>query len=344
MNDEWFWRAVVVVLACAVVSYLLTRLLVALAPKLQLLDRPNMRSSHTVVTPRGGGLAIVIVGLTSGVWIGNHGQAELGIVLATGLAIALLGLLDDRFPLAVRWRLSCQVLLAAMLVYSAAPLPVLPLTSVTVLSGTLLAALVVLAAVWWINLFNFMDGIDGIAASQAAMMLLVMAWIIHSTGLPAAGEDLFRWMLALCGAVIGFLVVNWAPARIFMGDVGSLYLGLTIFGIGLLTVSSGVVGYGPWLITASLFVVDATFTLCARALDGQVVHQAHREHIYQILARYWQSHARVTLLYTALNVLLVAPLAWVAARKPAMTWPLIVSLYCGLALVAWLIRRRLPRG
>jgi Fuc2NAc and GlcNAc transferase len=190
----------------------------------------------------------------------------------------------------------------------------------------------VLAAVYWINVFNFMDGIDGLAAGQAIFMIGAAIFLVFDTT-SAAWSPLMLWMLAVAGATLGFLLLNWPPAKIFMGDAGSTYLGFMIAFGALSTIAAGWISVFQWLILGSLFITDATITLIRRALRGEPVMQAHRLHAYQHLSRRWQNHLPVTLVYTGINVFWSLPLAWFAGEAPSSGPLAIAAAYLPVALL-----------
>jgi Fuc2NAc and GlcNAc transferase len=175
----------------------------------------------------------------------------------------------------------------------------------------------VVGVVWVLNLFNFMDGIDGIAASEAAFVACGGALLMHlagtNTGISSAG-------LVFGAACVGFLFWNWPPAKIFMGDVGSGYVGYVLGVLALAAAHENSAVAWVWLALGGLFFVDATVTLVRRALQGERLQDAHRRHAYQWLARRWRSHRRVTLTVIALNVFWLLPCALIAALRPALAF------------------------
>ncbi len=284
-------------------AFLVALLILRQAARLGLVQAPNQRSSHTIPTPSGGGIGIAIGALAILPLIG----ADLRLLLAGACCglLALLGLADDRLDLPALPRLIAQLLLVAVVIATApwsAPLD-------PRLAAALIALL--LAGVWWVNLFNFMDGIDGIAASQAILILAAATsiWMLQGTN-PAS--PLLIWMIATAAAALGFLLLNWPPARIFMGDAGTNFLALTIFAMAAHTVAMGALRPEPWLILIAAFASDATITLLRRALRGERLMSAHRSHAYQILSRRWGGHRPVTLLYGAMTLFWAAPLAALA--------------------------------
>ena len=460
--------------ATLALSWAGTGLIIRHAMRWGLEDVPNARSSHTRITPRGGGAAIVAASLagalllalaafalprlldapdplatlapaaagTSGTapswwalmlhqdmgWLqGISGLGGLAVILFTpAFVLGLLGLQDDRRGLSIKLRLGFQLFSVAWLLGSAfvliggmgnlwflveqlwqvlgrlgLPGVSLPLGQAfasghsflpLLLTGLVFTALL-LAGVWWINLYNFMDGIDGIAASQALFMLLG-AVLLRSLGFvsalgtvpdtapphcsvhgPAgqlfAADGLLACLhlenlmtdpfsaasLIVAAAVAGFLMWNWAPARIFMGDAGSLFLGNVILILATIEamvwlgelqqqltrpvnpdgVAHVIHGVPPasWLILGALFITDATVTLMRRILSGQRPGDPHRSHVYQRLARRFGSHARVTLVYCLINVFWLLPLAALARLLPGAGMSMVLLAYVPLILLAW---------
>ena len=298
---------------------------------LGLVAEPNARSSHSVPTPSGGGLGIVAGGTIGGVFAAFHDRPDLLLVTALALLVAALGFVDDRRPLPALLRLPVQLLLVGLM---AALVSLSPLLRDLGFDGAWLPALAVLtlAAVYWLNIFNFMDGIDGLAGAQAAFMLGAGVLL----ALPAAGlAPQMWWMAALATATLGFLVLNWPPARIFMGDAGSTYLGAMIAWLALVSVAAGWLSAWQWLILGALFIADASLTLLRRLLRREPIFSAHRLHAYQHLSRRWRAHLPVTLLYLAVNLVLLLPLAWWAGLYPATA--LLATLAAYLPVVAGLL-------
>ncbi|MDX9975972.1 MAG: glycosyltransferase family 4 protein, partial [FCB group bacterium] len=204
-----------------------------------------------------------------------------------GFLVAAVGYIDDHRSLPAKVRLLMHVIAAVLFVAAVGRTG--SVVRETAADWAVLI-LVVMGVVWATNLFNFMDGIDGIAASQALFVTGATATLIASQANTAVAADFAFLLSATAGACMGFLVWNWPPARIFMGDVGSGFLG---FWIGSLAVTLHVLGVlSIWisLLLSSLFVADATTTLIRRFLRGERWYQAHRSHAYQILARRWNSH------------------------------------------------------
>lgn len=303
---------------------------------LRLVAAPNERSSHAIPTPLGGGVGIVLAGTACAAWLAGAQDARLWSIAGLALLLALVGLLDDIRHIPARLRLAVQLLACLALLPSIGVLPAIALPGLGPLPGWLGNVLLMLTAVWWINLFNFMDGIDGIAGGQAIFMLTSAAGLIAWGRPEAVGEPV--WLLCLCvaAATSGFLVLNWPPASIFMGDVGSTWLAFVILAIALLTVQAGWLGHATWMVLAAAFVADTTLTLLVRAFRGARWHQPHRSHAYQRLSRLWRGdrkagHRAATVLVLVIDVLWLAPLAWATVAFPQHSPIWLLAAYLPLA-------------
>lgn len=300
-----------------------TWLLIRFAPRLGLIDRPNERSSHQAPTPRGGGIALVIA--TSAGLLLIPGGLPLAIrpALYAALPIAALGLIDDRFGLPARMRLSIHLAAAvACLLAFGAPFQL-------ELSRLPLLALAAVSIAWGTNLFNFMDGIDGIAAAQGLFVSAVAAAFLAAQAPPIAAA-----LAVIAATCAGFLIWNWAPARIFMGDVGSGFFGFLLAAVAVLTARQGLLALPVWLILWSTFIADTGVTLVRRILHGERWWTAHRAHAYQHLSRRTGNHARPTLLFATINLAVAMPAAFLAYSRPGMAWWTCGMLLLSLATVA----------
>lgn len=282
-----------------------------------MVDIPNERSSHTKVTPRGGGAAVVLgttIVLLVGASLNLLPWSLVGALTGGGVAIALIGFLDDIRPRSPALRLVIHVAAALWALYCLGGLAPLQIGEHIVTWGAAGYVLGVLGIVWTLNLFNFMDGIDGLAASEATFIAgagALLAMTGGDSGVSAAA-------LIFAAACAGFLAWNWPPAKIFMGDVGSGYMGYVIAVFAIAAGRDHPVAMLVWLILGALFFIDATVTLARRVARGESAHQAHRSHAYQILSRRWGSHRRMTLAALGINVLWLLPCAWLAVRYPTL--------------------------
>ena len=326
------------VVVAAVASLLFTRLALAYLRSRAVLDHPNDRSSHTVPVPRGGGLGVVVAALV--VWLGalwiEH--ASLGgptALVAAGVAVlAVLGWVDDTRGLGASSRFVIQGICVA------AVLAALP-SSALVWQGWLPVAadrvLTWFAWMWVINLFNFMDGIDGLSGAE---LVSIGAGVVLLALLGFVGGEAALLAAVLIGAAGGFLVWNWHPARVFLGDVGSLPLGFLLGWLLLLLAVSG--HWAVALILPAYYFGDATLTLCKRTIRREPVWRAHREHLYQQAVQSGWPHNAVVKRISVGNALLVA---WAVAASAWGAWVLLPAAATVIALLAylqWLGQR--PRG
>jgi Fuc2NAc and GlcNAc transferase len=299
-----------------------------------MLDVPNPRSSHIAATPRGGGLAIALVAsvaLGALAFAGTMRTNLLWVLIGGGGAVALVGFVDDRRPVSAGIRLLVHVAAALWAVFWLGGLSAIPLHHQVLHLGWIGDVLAILAVVWVLNLFNFMDGIDGIAASEA---VFVTGAALAPLALCGVSADVSVATLTVGAACCGFLPWNWPPAKIFMGDVGSGYVGYAVAALALAAARQSPVMAWVWLILGGVFFVDATVTLVRRLLGGERVYEAHRAHAYQWLARRWGSHRRVTIAVLLVNVLWLLPCALLATLQPSYAALTVVVALAPLALVA----------
>ena len=322
-----------------VAALILTGIVRFYALKRSLLDVPNERSSHSVPTPRGGGLAIVATFLCAAGYLGREGVIGFPVAAALtggGFAVAAIGWLDDHRHVSPIWRFLVHTAAAGWAVYMLGGFPGFSLGGVSINIGWPGTVLAVLGIVWLTNLYNFMDGIDGLAGAEAVTVGgggALLFWSAGSLGLATATG-------ILAAGAAGFLVWNWPPARIFMGDVGSGMLG---YAFGVLAVAGERAEALPsavWVILLAVFIFDATFTLLRRVMGGERWYTAHRSHAYQRAVQAGMSHKQVTLMAMAVNVLILWPVALLSVRFSALQpWLLAAVAVIGYAI--WrLVQRR----
>ena len=319
-------------LSALLAAALLCALWLQLARRGRWLDSPGQRSSHSLPTASGGGVGIILaLALATAVaaQAGVVWPPVYGILLGLAVLLMLVGLLDDRYNLPARLRLGVYCAVCALLVtavFAAAP-------ASDVLFGVAFplwvqAPLLVLALLWLVNLYNFMDGIDGLATLQA-----FLAGMGGSLLALLAGDVTLALMCVLLAlSQLGFLYWNWPPARLFMGDAGSVPLGFLLGGLALIGAGYGTLPLACWLVLLAAFVTDATWTLLTRWRAGASVFEAHRDHAYQRLSRHWGSHLAVDFLLVALNALWLFPLAWTIWRWPEFQLFLVILAYLPLLL------------
>ena len=289
------FRIIIAVTIAFVLAAFLARRFCNPASRLHLLDHPNERSLHTQPTPRTGGVAI-FAGFVAAipVWLFAVGDAGPVVwLVAAALLIAVLSFLDDRrgLPVAVRF---LGHLIGAGLVVFGAGLVLPPLFAGLSMPGPLWLGygLSILFLVWMVNLYNFMDGMDGFAGGMAVIGFGAFAVL----GLHAGNLAFLALSLCIAGAAGGFLLYNFPPARIFMGDTGSAALGLLAGGLSLWGARDGVFPFWVAVLVFSPFIVDASVTLIRRLVRGERIWQAHKTHYYQRLVQSGWGH-RKTVLY-----------------------------------------------
>ena len=327
----WLSLAATAVMA-AITAYWFTGRIVVLLQRRQILDIPTQRSSHSTATPRGGGLAIVTVGAAAWIATSVHsGRLATDLpVMALWLALSGLSFVDDLRGLSVTIRFLAQILAIGSAV---AWLPtdqfvfqgLLPLWADRICAGLLW--------LWFVNLFNFMDGIDGISVVETAALGFGIALLSPLIGLSLPDPVLAA---AIAGAAIGFGVLNWPPAKVFMGDVGSIGLGFMLGWLLLLLAAAG--QWLPALILPLYYLADASVTLARRLVRFEPVWQAHRSHFYQRAALGFGNHAAVTLRVLALNACLVG-IAGLAAIAPSLGSYCLIAAGGSCALMLWYFQR-----
>ena len=310
------------------ISLLLTELVRRNSLKKNFLDTPNERSSHSIATPHGGGLSIVIVFLAA---VGLSGTLPFNIAIAfigSGALVAAIGFWDGHEHIAAKWRLLSHFIAVFWALFWLGGIPVFQLLGYNVDAGWVGIVIMAFILVWLLNLFNFMDGIDGIAASEAIFVACGGACFSWLNGL----ENLSFISLILAASTAGFLILNWAPAKIFMGDVGSCFLGLML---GILAYANIVEGglIWIWFILWAVFLVDSGITLFRRILKGERWYEAHCSHAYQHAARKW-GHKRVTISVIIINLFWLFPLAAISYLKPDFGAWFTLLAYAPLIIIA----------
>ncbi|HET6564381.1 MAG TPA: glycosyltransferase family 4 protein [Xanthomonadales bacterium] len=325
MQFPWFF-----LLTVTIAAFLLTGLTTWFVTRQGMLDLPGERHSHLVATPRGGGLGIVLAVLVM-TWLNPLSQAVPVFwwhCLAPGFAVlALVGFLDDRFSLSVPLRLLVQLTASLYLLACGQQ------------SGWTLGIWLWIAAplflVWMTNLYNFMDGSNGMAAMQGVFAGLVIAVLFYQSG------DTSSALLAatLAAACTGFLPWNLGNARVFMGDAGSIALGYLLAGLLVFGVMTGAFASAVAWMVMLVFICDSSLTLAARVIRGERWYTPHKQHIYQRLIANGWSHNRVMWLYQLINFLLVIPVIVVAVSYPE--WAEVIAISTTLALaIAWFLALR----
>lgn len=330
MDAHTLVQAAMATITALLASLAVTGFMVGHARRRGMLDLPGQRRSHHAPTPRGGGLGLVAGVLAGGVLVMAGRVRPVGllwVMLGTMLLVAAIGWIDDHRDLSIRPRIVVHGLAATAFC-----------------TGLVLAAgwswwwlpPLVIAAMWSVNLHNFMDGTDGLLGLQLVFIGLLSAALCIVSGLPVLATA----NLVISAAATGFLVFNLPVAQIFMGDVGSGFAGLLVFMLGTLWCADDIRAVWPLLIMHAAFTTDASLTLLSRMLRGRRWYTAHREHMYQWLVRSGSTHGQIGCLYLTFNLLVLAPAAWLAFRDPVLAPWLCVAVYLICALLWAVVKNR----
>ena len=318
-------------------SLIVTNLVKGYTIRKQMFDVPNERSSHTDITPRGGGLGFVVVSL---IFVGvlavyKYIPPTVAIGLCGGGAIvAVTGWIDDINELPVRIRVILHLVAALWVLFWLGGLTHVDSGSIIPIFNNwwVRNLLAFFGIVWMINLYNFMDGVDGLAGIEAISVSVFAGGLLLLKG--STGMALLCLVLVL--SVGGFLVWNWPPAKIFMGDVGSGFLGLVFATIAIASENLYPVPLFVWLLLLGVFVVDATATLIWRVGQGEKWYKAHRTHVYQLAVQAGYTHKQVTLTVLGINIVL-ALIAYITVFLHLILWGIAI----GAALVLLFIQIKL---
>jgi Fuc2NAc and GlcNAc transferase len=318
-----------------------------MAYRLGILDTPNERSSHEVVTPRGGGISFVIIFSICISIMYAIGSVTIELYLSFivgGLVVGGIGLWDDYSHVNVGVRLFVHFLAAITALVLMGCIQFIQVYDFHLQLGWFGYLLSLFLIVWLLNLFNFMDGIDGLAAIEAIFVASSAAVILLAgtdnkintiTQIASYDKTMISLLLILSFSVLGFLIFNWSPAKIFMGDVGSGFLGFVLGVLVIATTMAGKLTIWTWMILLGIFIVDATSTLIRRIIEGERWYEAHQSHAYQHAAKRWNSHRKITLSVLSINILWLFPLGWLAAIKPEWGASLTAGAYIPLILLAF---------
>ncbi len=314
-----------------------TRVLIGVLTRRAVFDRPNERSSHAIPVPRGGGIAVVAAVAVGWGWIAADPSmadpARWLAPLAAGLALAGISFVDDLRNLGAGLRLGVQAAAVVVGLWALDGKGALAAVAPTWIDLPLTA----LGWLWFLNLYNFMDGIDGITGVET---LSIGAGLAGLVALGLAPETVAGPALVLAAGALGFLVWNWHPARIFLGDVGSVPLGYLLGFLLVIVAGQGVVGLAAALVLPLVYLVDASVTLVRRVARGESPTQAHREHVYQRAVIAGASHSAVSTRIAAANACLIA-LAWFMAPVAPVA---ALALGCGVVFALFLALRPAPVG
>ena len=323
-------------------SCVLTYAVKKYALKKSILDIPNERSSHKIPVPRGGGLAFVFTFYIAVLFLflSKSIPTALFLALLGGIPVALIGYIDDIKSVKSTIRISVHIFAAIWGIACLGWVHFLYFGVAQLSNLWLCSFIAIFFIVWFINLFNFMDGIDGIAASETIFIALSSGILLLNSGYASVSHVCF----VLAAVVGGFLVWNWPSAKIFMGDIGSGFLGYVLAILMWSTNNSEQLPTPIWWILSVVFIGDASFTLIKRMWQGKQWYSAHREHAYQHLVQSGFSHTQVTIGVLLVNIFICLPLALLYFKLQTTTLEIAyLAAIILLAWTAWVLSQKLIR-
>ena len=285
------------IILLGICSFILTYVIIRIALKKRIVSIPNERSLHSTPTPIGGGLAIVMtwyIGISI-LYYYDMLESNLYFALMSGMILTIISIIDDLINVKPLLRLFFHFVSAIFAFVLLGGLRQLVIPSFDLDYRFIIYPLAIIGMVWFINLFNFMDGVDGFASLEALIICLLMYYL---TG--------FIVNLLLVACIIGFLFWNWPKAKIFMGDVGSIQLGFILVVIGIYAHNTYKFSILNWIMISSPFWFDATLTLYRRWKNGEKLSEAHRKHAYQRIVQAGFSHRKVNIYLIIINAFIVA--------------------------------------
>ena len=310
-----------------------TKYMFAYSLRNRILDIPNERSSHRTPVPRGGGLVFVFSILAGSLYLyckGSLTGALLAALCLGGGSIACVGWIDDRLGLRARTRFAIHCLASLFTIACIGYPAILPIGNVAIPWGFGGAIFFFLAIAWIINSYNFMDGIDGLAAGEAV--------IVGIAGAALCSKGNTQLCIIIAGSAFGFLCWNWPPAKIFMGDVGSGVLGFIFAALWLSEATNNPNRFYVFPILLAVFIVDSTITLLWRMIRGEKWYAAHCCHVYQVYAAK-AGHQKVTLTLCAITLLWLTPLAWLSLSYPSLDFAFAIIAYLPLVGIAVFVHK-----
>ncbi len=329
------FKYILLLIFLAVISSLITDFVRRFSIKNKLFDIPNDRSSHDIPKPKGGGISIVLIMLGTVVVLSFFGmiKSDISMSMLVGLSIvAVVGLIDDYKDLPISIRTVSYFVAAVLSIYLIGGITSISISGYYFDLNHIGFFLSVLFLVWVTNLYNFMDGTDGFAAIQTICIGLFCGLLLYLI----AETSYAIIMFCLVASTIGFLYWNWAPAKIFMGDVGSCTIGFLFGLLSLYMEKTGIISIAVWLILLSPFIVDSTLTLFKRIINKEKWYTAHNVHAFQKLHQSGLTHDKLAIGLLVLNLTVIWPIAWFAHLYKNVEFILLVSLY-GILCIIWLV-------
>lgn len=320
-------------LTCALTSQLLIKAIYRYALQ-HLIDTPNARSSHSTPTPRGGGIAVAASSTLTLGYLAYFAELipahTLNPIIFGCSSLAILGYIDDHHSLSRRLRLGVTLATLASCIYIL-PSTKLALGELTISTPWILLPLLICASTWIINLFNFMDGIDGIATIKLITVFSAASLLLYTSN----ALEWSQLLIIMTIPALTFLTWNFSPAKIFLGDAGSYFWGGLIALLAITTSALTELNLWCWTILFATFIADSTWTLITRFRTGQKWNDPHRSHAYQKLAIKFQSHRVVSLATGAITLLWLTPIAYLAMTNPEYGYAYTIAAYTPLIYLCY---------
>lgn len=294
---------------------------------------PNHRSLHRQPIPKGAGVALALASLVCMAALAVRGRLDwrsMNLFVVGGFAVTLAGVADDRLDIPPRFRLLVQLLSIAWICAWLGEVPPLYFGAASFHLGLPGLVLLVAACTWFFNLYNFVDGTDGMAGSATAFIGGTMSVVMVG----ARQYDLAAILAVIAAASIGFLCFNWPPARMFMGEAGTAFISYVLVSVILVSLSREAVSLWIWLIVFAFYFSDTTTTTIIRAVTVRHFYKGHRSHAYQNLARIWESHLRILTLVLVIDLFWVAPAVALALHRPDIAGLVTAVVYAPLVAFA----------
>ena len=315
------------------ISYIATYLVRTIAIKMNVYDIPTERSSHTIPTPRGGGIALIIswyIGITYEHFFWNSMPSNLFYAFLSGLILVVIGLIDDIWRVNPKIKIIFQVLTSLLAIFFLGGLQKVDLGLFIIENKYILSVFAIIGIVWAINLFNFLDGIDGYLGSEVVFISLSISLLCLNS-----------IVISLGAITLGFLIWNWQKAKIFIGDVGSTLLGFNIAVFAIYFQNMDKTSILVWIILSSVFWFDATLTLYRRFKNKEKLSIAHKKHAYQRIVQAGFSHQKTTLSALGLNIIL-ACIAYITFKQTSLMLPGLIVSVLFLYIIVKLIDKKKP--
>ena len=333
-------QKIIIFLVAVVSSATFTYITKSWAKENRLLDIPNKRSSHSTPKPKCGGISVALIMLLFGLALYFFNYLSLNSAAALfggGLIVAGVGFWDDiKGYVHPKHRLFAHIVAGFFAMFLISGFPELYIGPYMLNLGFVGFFVGVFLIVGFVNIFNFMDGIDGISGSQ--VLFFSLGTLLLKNISPLSSETAMLFLLALAGVSLGFLIWNWAPSKIFLGDVGSCFLGFIMMVSILIISNAESTLFWPLMILIGVYIVDTSYTLFKRIIDGQKWYEAHRTHAYQKAAIKYESHKKVVKAISLINLLWLLPLAVLALTIPA--WGIFILMVAYFPLVVFSFKLR----